>query len=222
MAGDADEDLKLLRGVLKAVGRADAWKASTLNREGKSEASKIVDRTSNLFPPVPFATLRTLLSSPRRNLDMLESGQFIYLEPVASRAGLLVPVLAATYDFEAHPAKASMRLAIFGQHDERLQAVGYRFEYGAGRHAYFHLQHVVDFGTSRPLPTATWMPVDLPAIPIDAKSPVGLVVCLLGGLYDDYLPKLLAYDELNLQRLKHRLGQGTSEFLERLTAGFRV
>jgi hypothetical protein len=79
-----------------------------------------------------------------------------------------------------------MGLFLVDARDESVASVGYRFESpdNPGEHRFFHLQHIVELGNGvHRLPTPPWMPQSKLAVPLDVRTDVGLLLCLLASLY---------------------------------------
>lgn len=115
---------------------------------------------------------------------------FVYLPVV--QTPVLFPILSLRYDFGRE--NASLQAGVFvekGTSKRKPAAFGYRYEQPegeGGRHAYWHAQPIHEFrlhdGTHRKLPTKDgWKPADTPAFPLDAETPLDLLVCLMISLY---------------------------------------
>ncbi len=70
--------------------------------------------------------------------------------------------------------------------DNSVVGLGYRFESPdiGGEHAFFHLQQIIELGNgTHALPTPQWIPQYKLAVPLDVKSDVGLLLCMLASIY---------------------------------------
>jgi len=115
-----------------------------------------------------------------------EWGGYIFLK--ACRTGeWAVPVLNVEYNFAS--GKLGLRIGLFlnaADEPERIGSIGYRFETPdiGGENPFFHLQHIIELGNgSGELPTPSWMPQSKVAVPLDVKTNLGLMLCLLASLY---------------------------------------
>lgn len=120
---------------------------------------------------------------------------FLYLQPMESD-GKWLPILRLTCDLEGSRPRVWLRVGLFHLDPGSQLAIGFRFESpegeGEGKHSYYHAQLITGFERDRqfyayhtdsdmfPL---TKLPTKFPALPLDAKDPVMLVLCLLLSLY---------------------------------------
>lgn len=128
------------------------------------------------------------------SLDFMSRNLTIFLPtPKDHQKSILMLSLRAQLTSKTPPnLVASFRLVIVscGKHHEcgYLPAVAYRFEYGEGRHAYYHVQLCKDvYGddsqSSSSLRYPDWLPTRLPALPVKACDAASLLLCLLIGIY---------------------------------------
>jgi hypothetical protein len=79
--------------------------------------------------------------------------------------------------------------ALGGETRARPHGIVLRLEGGDCSHPYFHSQLCTSFGGSSGHPTdcllisPAWLPERIPALPLNATEPLGLLACLLVGLY---------------------------------------
>lgn len=108
----------------------------------------------------------------------------IYLKPV--EAENMVPILRLAYDFTtANSPRIALRLMLVKLHSDKFCALGYRFETGAGAHAYFHCQLIRGFDKADKFDAAmpNWMPETHPAFCLDANKPLHLLAVCFISLY---------------------------------------
>ena len=184
MANDLDEEHKLFKTIVEAVCESHR----SPEPAESPELLRIREFTGTHFPPLEPHALRTLLAGGGKRIDTLEVdyGKFVYLKPVLKN-NCMVPIMAFKYDMRGPGAIASIRIALFIEHEsgheKEVKAIGYRFESGSGMHGYCHVQHIKEFDKNFRLQTENWIPDEAPAIPIEAGGPVGLLLCTLGSLY---------------------------------------
>jgi hypothetical protein len=132
-----------------------------------------------------------------------------------------LPVLALEQTFGIERPHLSLRVAMFreGEDDSGdLRAIGFRFETMEGvgsKHDYCHIQLIKSLSISSEdtrwrLPNCPgWLPLTQPAIPIDASSPIQVMMCFVIGLYGRDRLSLI---DMNLQHLlsKHVRGMHSS------------
>lgn len=100
---------------------------------------------------------------------------------------LVVPVLTMEYRTSV-PSKLGLRLALFllDTGTGEVVSIGYRFESPdpGGENPFYHLQHIQELGNGDfRIPTPRWIPESSPAVPVEAHTEVGLILCLLASLY---------------------------------------
>lgn len=147
----------------------------------------VYDRLNARFPRIDERRLATL--SQATELDLLSSGRFVYLE-ANKKGSWSIPVLTVKYDFSGEPELLRLRLALCAlvADENPLQAIGLRFETpeGEGLHSYYHVQMIESFSKGveeHRIPGAAWIPQRIPAIPVDAMSPITLLLAFLLSLY---------------------------------------
>jgi hypothetical protein len=97
-----------------------------------------------------------------------------------------VPILRIASDFGRSIPELRIKLVLFLSQDERTRGFGYRFESpeGPGIHHYYHAQPITDFKAGESFPDVEdWLPTRCPTFPLDADSPVKLMLSLLIALY---------------------------------------
>jgi hypothetical protein len=178
---DAEQGLfiQLLRQLAGAANGLDD------SVEASPDLRRVYDHIRRDFPPCGESEIEWLLKKAPLSGSSLEVG-FIWLEPMRTTPAA-IPVLAFEYSFDAR-RKVCLRVAIFVPGDDQypVGAIGYRLESpeGGRSHNFHHAQHIVDFGPeARPLPCPRWIPTSQPALPINAKDSVSLLVGLLVSLY---------------------------------------
>jgi hypothetical protein len=152
----------------------------------------------NILDAIPYQYSRFQDSSTLANYlptdeeptaDFKDALKFMYLRPI-EKGTSMVPVVSLKANFARSIPEVRIRLALFLLDAGHIRSIGYRFEApegpGTGRHDYYHVQPIHEVHrdkTGFALSTPSWLPVVHPAWPIDAKSPVSLVIGLLFSLY---------------------------------------
>ncbi|MEA2887628.1 MAG: hypothetical protein QOD11_1988 [Bradyrhizobium sp.] len=120
---------------------------------------------------------------PPKRLNLSECPP-IYLKPVEDEG--MVPILRLAYDLtNPNRPKVALRVVLVKMHSESLCAIGYRFEAGAGTHAYFHCQLIRGFEKADNFGPAMphWTPESQPAFCLDASRPAHLLAACFISLY---------------------------------------
>lgn len=119
---------------------------------------------------------------------------FITLRPVVKGDSLL-PLVSMVADKDLEEFRLFLLVVTEDDRKNRVRSLGFRFESPEGydgeegRHKYWHVQPTSSFhrsGGPADLPSPKWLPTSTPAIPLDAQSPSGCVVCLMVSLYGGY------------------------------------
>lgn len=183
-----------MNGELRVLRKLVIWLWDSHQRPGKyidRRANEIITRIGSSGLSIPTDTyLDNLLPTNEKVATKFPNRYFLYLNPVVDRH-LFIPRIQLMCDFGRNIPEIRCRLEIYLIDDrDCLQALGYRFEApeGVGVHHYYHIQNINPTGK---LPTHRWLPESQPAFPLDANSPVLILVSLLVSLYGlDYLKKL--------------------------------
>lgn len=177
--------------AMQALADVLVWISAHEKSEAGSydtEALKLRRRVTAEWPPIDHYTLRRLLNHRRGDAVSIgnDTSDYIY-GPVSRVGGLWLPVVSLAWNFGHTSPVLRFRVAMFVLAGSRLKASGSRFEtpeHGP-RHMYFHVQQINAFGSSgRSLPVTGPVNVRQLAIPVDAISPVSLVLAALVALYD--------------------------------------
>jgi hypothetical protein len=116
-----------------------------------------------------------------------EAADHYLFGPVSSVGGIWLPVISVAWDFEHDPAVLRFRVALFVEHEGKLAASGQRYETPEGidgMHNYCHVQPIAAFGKGGSLlPGPAPVNESQPAIPLDARSPVSVILAALIALY---------------------------------------
>jgi hypothetical protein len=173
-----DKDLQAFRALSLWLwhGHEKPWVYSD------KKAQAIYEKISPGYGSISLEELEFYLPREEVVESKFPMRKFLYLNPVEGLS--LVPVLTIASDFGFAIPKLRMRLMLFLLHDGELKAFGYRFESpeGPGIHHYYHAQPITDFELSSP-EIAGWLPTKGPTFPLDANSPVKLLLSLLISLY---------------------------------------
>lgn len=194
MPNSTEDEFKLFKQVLVALcknyrGHAGAGLSEELSRN--------LNFWQGIWSPLDKNKILSLTIRARHSLDSLQnaSAQFLYLKPFQSRGKNVVPVMTFMCRIKNGIVEASIRLVLIFEVENGYKAMGYRYETGNGKHAYCHVQHITEIDHAHKLPTEDWIHEEVPAIPIDAGGPVGLLMCILGSLYGkDYVEELTLGD----------------------------
>jgi hypothetical protein len=169
--------------------------------EDESYPGEIRSLRESLLSPMPPCNEQQIAGwMPRQGgswtVDMFDKKAYLYMAPVA-QDGHVLPVARLSYDFASDPPKARVQVGLYTMVHAKAQAVGFRLEAPTaltGSHCYWHAQPMRSYdGAGSPtLPSRSmWQPVTIPAFPIDAQGPIGLLICLLISLYGfDVLGKM--------------------------------
>ena len=158
------------------------------------------------FPPLSHDDLeRTIAPSTGPFRELHTSNRFIFL-PACDKGGWFIPVLSIRYDFAVDPVELRIRAGLFALERE---SVGYRFETPegpSGIHSYYHAQPIVGWASGDASISSHNVNQSQPAFPVDADSPVTLLMAAVLSCYGlDEVAKLTR--DASLQRLKSHLGR---------------
>lgn len=118
-------------------------------------------------------------------LTSVPSRRYLYLRATKSQ---MVPILDIAWDQSRSTPELRLRVGLFliDEKDE-LKAFGYRFESPEteGVHHYYHAQYIHGFDKDLLFwaDQKTWVSDECPTFPLDADSPVKLIVSVLVALY---------------------------------------
>jgi hypothetical protein len=151
-----------------------------------SELRPIYAYLESRFPKYEESVIQAFIDANPDGGSLDAWGGYVRLRPCRTKAWA-VPVLMVEYRFK-EPRKLGLRLGLFLQEvgADAVASIGYRFETpdADGENAYFHLQHILELGNgSGALPTPGWIPESKLAVPLDVRSEVGLMLCLLASIY---------------------------------------
>ena len=179
-------------GILRQLRKASDghWKERTtvlgeaLGEETYSGYLKLI----NKFPPIEFPRLNRILHVSPKSRDLslrIEEGCF-YLPPLPQKSSHGDASFVVTLSVECKLVERSMnmRIEMHRVKDDALHGIGYRFELGAGQHAYCHVTLTNKRATGEPLARCPdWLPTSIPRTPASAKCSVSMIVCILLALY---------------------------------------
>ncbi|MDQ1439270.1 MAG: hypothetical protein QOK43_2899 [Acidimicrobiaceae bacterium] len=184
----------------RALADVLVWLAALEAREAKlynAQALLLRNRVTSDWPPIDHFELRRLLHPRGGPIVSIGDDQsnFVY-GPASDLGAIWIPVVALRWDFSSAAPFLRLYIAMFVLDGNKLKANGNRFETperAGPRHMFFHVQRITSFGrTGRSLPVTQPINTRQPAIPLDAGSPVSLVLAALVALYDvDFLRQVM-------------------------------
>lgn len=197
----SDEQHELCFKILRVLVRQEEHAARN------SYPPKVTELRSDLirsFHPLSDDDLeRTIAPSTGPSRELQSSRRYIFL-PACDEGGWFIPVLSLKYDFEADPLELRIRAGLFAV--ERRDA-GYRFETPegpSGIHSYYHAQPIMWWASDDESISSHNVNPSQPAFPIDADSPVTLLMAAILSCYGlDRVAELMR--DVSLQRLKSHL-----------------
>lgn len=197
----SDEQHQLCFKILRVLVRQEEHAARN------SYPQKVTELRSDLirsFHPLSHDALeRTIGPSSGSSSASHASNRFIFL-PACDRGGWFIPVLSINYNFAADPAELRIRAGLFAVERDH---VGYRFETPegpSGIHCYYHAQPIVGWVSGDTSISRHDVNQSQPAFPIDADSPVTLLMAAVLSCYGlDKVAELTR--DASLQRLKSHL-----------------
>lgn len=151
-------------------------------------------RLATPYPPATEDYITKIFAQGQSSGSMLDHRQFAHFEAI-ERGGWMLPIVSVEFDFANDPAVCAVRLGLFllrqFQDDQAVHhAVGFRFEMSEGPnsiHCYPHAQLITAWGLGGKdwmnLPTPNWLPISYPALPLDVRTPLGLVIAMFVSLY---------------------------------------
>jgi len=180
-----DPEHGLLVQILRDLAsREAAWNAEADLRPELSDIYRYLER--NLFRRCTEEEIEQVIQANPEAGDLHAWGGFLFLRPCETRVWA-VPVMTMEYQF-APPPRIGLRLGLFlfDNESQSVVSTGYRYESpdAGGEHDFFHMQQITELGNRAfPLPTPPWVSQNKPAVPLDAGTDVGLLLCLLAALY---------------------------------------
>lgn len=178
---------------MKAAAGLLVWLAGREDRMARQSYSaaerELRRRVSAEFPPIDRHTLAELVDHRRgESVTVGDDNSRYIFGPISRIGGEWLPVMSVTWDFGATPAVLRLRAAMFVVGGTKLRASGNRFETPegpGGLHNFYHAQPINAFGTSgKALPGPPPVNMSQPAMPLDASSPVSLLLAAIVALYD--------------------------------------
>jgi hypothetical protein len=171
---------------MKAFCELSLWLCDSHKKpwDYEAKARAIYDEISRGCSYISSTELESYLPNEEKVKSKFPKRKYLYLNPIEDQAH--VPVLSIAYDFGRSIPEVRIRLGLFFFHEGKIRAFGYRFESpeGPGSHHYYHAQLINGFEKDEPFPGwDTWMPTSCPTFPLDADSPVKLLLSLLIALY---------------------------------------
>lgn len=138
--------------------------------------------------PTQSEELRSLKEKNKSDLSLDLSNGFLYLPPLFGKAKF-VPILSLKCDLRSSPPDMSLRVVMYKSESSSvagssLQGIGFRFEiHPNGSHDFWHVQVSSKHGDQTLPRCPSWIPSEIPCIPIRANSPVSLILCMLVSFY---------------------------------------
>lgn len=194
-----------------------------LDRESPAK-KKLYDHSIGRFRDLGFQLLtrdtleRYLPTRERPTCDFIRDKVVLCLRPT-DKGDSLLPMVTISCDFSKNSPILRIRVGLCQiLQDDKLRVLGCRFETpendGSGRHDFYHLQlvRVLEKG-SDPLnkedAEISWPPDGQPSVPLDADSPMTLVIAFLVSVYGlwylDEVERLVPVDYLkNFAAWTHR------------------
>jgi hypothetical protein len=179
-----DQELKLFRDLFIAIW--DHHRKPWLRFRGQAkDIFQEIGTTFNTLSTVE--ELEASLPSEARVSAEFPPNRFLYLNPITI-GGTLLPLIRLKCDFGRSIPEVRVRMGLFLKYGVDTKAIGYRLESpeGPGAHHYYHLQMIRGFDRHSHFTTddcLSWFPDQSPTFPLDADSPVRLILSLLIGLY---------------------------------------
>ena len=197
----SDEQHELCFKILRALVHEEEHAARNKYPE---KVNELRGRLASKYPRFSLVELgRTIAASTDPSCEPQSSKEFIFL-PACDKGGWFIPVLSIKYDFAADPVEFRIRAGLFALGRD---SVGYRFETpedSVGIHSYYHAQPIVGWASGGRDISSHDVNTSQPAFPIDADSPVTLLLAAVLACYGlDKVAKLV--QDTSLQRLKSYL-----------------
>ncbi len=176
-----DEEMKLLKAILIWL-----WRTSKPWEYDAQGPGNIYAKIQSLYSSWNNDNEIEHMYSFETRITSRPSDRYLYLRPIGSR---IVPVLHIGWDQSRSIPELRLRLGLFLKEagNEQLKAFGYRFESPEtnGDHHYYHAQYIHGFTTAGPFlrMEKTWISDNCPTFPLDADSPVKLMISVLVSLY---------------------------------------
>ena len=123
--------------------------------------------------------------------DFCDYGKFLYLPPL-ERDSKFIPILELKCDLDKSELEISFYVTLYRWFEEKAQfeQIGFRFEgpHEGPVHNYWHVQlihGIAGISTTQSLASSNSIPVKIPCIPVKARCPVSLLLCMLFSFYGD-------------------------------------
>lgn len=134
--------------------------------------------------------IESMFSRTKLKTTDFEERRPLLLSPIESSTNIQ-PMLFLHLDFTEEVPEVRLKLVLrIRAENQDWQLLAIRFETpeggderGLGSHNYYHAQFTTDLRNGLALPLSKWLPQSEPAIPLDARSPVTLALCILTALY---------------------------------------
>lgn len=176
------------------------------SRDYEGQARALREDLAKKFPRVAGPQIDNIFAAAQDHGDMKSDAGLQYLFMKAhDRGGGAIPV--ARLRFDRRLARPVFRIEVCLFQIGSKHATGIRFETpesSAGEHAYYHAQFFVQFdgAPTRVSGIPDLMPTRQPALPLDARSEIGLLVNALVSIYGlGYLDVLARQHPGQLPRL---------------------
>lgn len=199
----ADEQQELCFKLLLALARREEH---AYRNRYTSKLSQFRDSLASRLPPLHVDDLERVIG-PKAGpaAELAPRRKFVFFE-AWDEGGWFIPVATLAYDFASEPVELRFRVGFFGVDGA---AAGYRFETPegvGGAHGFFHAQPIVGWTVGDTDIRNDAVNMSQPSFPIDADSPVTLIVAAVISCYGlEYLSGLINNREF--QRLPPHLGE---------------
>lgn len=179
--------IRTLRGFLRVLCeiQRSAWIDQELKWKLNEEALSTFSWLRGPWRPIGESEIDALFADSRELKADFPKRAVLYLPPL-QREREFLPVLSLCCDLSDAKTDFKVRVMLVrGFQGLKPYGVGFRLEtpHGEGRHDYYHAQPVRDLGWPPAVECPSWFPVKEPSFPLLARSPVGLMLCLLLSLY---------------------------------------
>ena len=197
MSGSKEQH-QLCFKILRVLVR---WEEHAARNSYPQKVEALRSRLVGIFPPLSHDDLdKTIAPTTGPSRELQASNRFIFL-PACDKGGWFIPVLSLKYDFAIDPVELRIRAGLFALDRDN---VGYRFETPEGPtgiHSYYHAQPIVGWVSGDKSISRFSVNPSQPAFPVDADSPVTLLMAAVLACYGLDKAAELTRDE-SLQRLR--------------------
>jgi hypothetical protein len=189
------DEYKLIQEILLNLMKKQRYQQET---EGKC---KNYDKfQEKIYPIYEAGQIQSLMDINSDNLtaDFCNYNYFLYLPPIEGQP--CVPILLLKCNLKKSEFDISYYVMLLKPKEgEKPDCVGFRFEGSEAEngeectHDYWHMQLVSKIDTKIGLgfpSSKNWLSTSLPCVPVKAKCPVSLLLCLLVSLYG---PDIFSY-----------------------------